>query len=499
MTTDATDVGRSGLIVLVGTGVSMLGFYLLRVVLAQALSRDVFGAIILMLSLLDIAVIGCLFGLNQGLVKHLPATNRGDHEQNTYITISFGIVGITSILLAGIGILFLEQVREAAFAGSVSSEFIILTLIALPFYALIKLSAGTLQGYQESTLYTLVSKIALSGGRLIAAVGALLLVGSGIAVVAGILVAYVVTAAFGLALILWTGWRPEFDSDAAILSFFSFSFPLLLSSSLYILLTTADKVMIGYFTSATATVGQYEVVVTIASLLTVFHSSFSFLLFPRISELVSNGRSNEIPSLYNQATRWILIFTVPLLSVILLRPGVFVDLFGDEYTLGSLYMPIVILAGAKLVDSVLGPNGQALLGFGKSRTIFIYNSIAVGLNVILNIVLIPRYGVIGAAISSLVGYICMNFLKTTDLYVNHQFGFFDRGAVLYSIVALITATITSTLIPDSTWIVSSILIVGIIATTALFGGLGALYFTGEVTNEDRKTVKSIIGMFSKVW
>ncbi|WP_081661599.1 flippase [Halopiger djelfimassiliensis] len=498
MTSDATDIGRSGLIVLFGTGVSMFAFYLLRIALARGLPQDVFGAIILMLSVLDIAVMGCLFGLNQGLVKHLPSTSRGDSEQNTYITVSIATVIVTSVLLTAVGMLSLDYIRRTVFADSVSRGFVIITLVALPFYAIIKLSAGTLRGYQDTVSYTLVSKIALSGGRLLAAVAGLLIVGSGIAVVLGIVVAYVATAVFGLVFVCWSGWRPTIDTNVGVLSFFSFSLPLLFSSSLYILLTRADKLMIGYFTSATATVGQYEVAVTIASLLTVFHKSFSFLLFPRISELVSDGKQKLIPPLYNQATRWILVFTTPLLSVIILRPAFFVDLFGNDYALDPVYVPISILAGAKLVDSVLGPNGQALLGFGKSRTVFVYNCIAVSVNIVLNILLIPVYGIVGAAISSLVGYLCMNLLKTGDLYLNHQFDLFDRGSVLYTIVSISSASIISVIVPETGGLVIEVLFVVAVAATSLVTGVFSLYKFNYINSRDKETVKNIFDTLSNV-
>jgi len=498
VSSDATDIGRSGIVVLLGTGVSMVSYYLLRIILAQGLSQDSFGAVILMLSLVDILIIGSLLGLNQGLIKYIPSTDQGSKEQDTYITISFLTALVVSVIIAGIGLYFIDSVREVLFTESTPTGFVILTMLAVPFYSIIRLSAGALRGYQDSLLFSIVSKLFLPGGRLVSAAIGLLLFGTGVAVVTSILTAYALTAIFGVLMILLKGWRPTFHSSAKVLPFFTFSIPLLFSSSLYILLTKSDKLIIGYFRDSTVAVGQYEIAVTIASLLIVFHKSFSFLLFPRISELVEDNKRAEIPQIYNHATKWILIFTVPLFCILVFSPNVFISLFGGDYTLKPLYLPIVILACARLVDSVLGPNGQALLGFGRSRTVLVYNGISVSLNILLNIILIPLYGITGAAVSSFVGYLCMNILKSGDLFINHNFNLFSYSSIMYSIVALMFAALVSNIVPDPDWIVSEIALAISIGAAAFIGGLVALYLTGGITKQDRESVQEIFDTLSTI-
>ncbi|WP_455449626.1 flippase [Natrinema thermotolerans] len=488
---DIADIGRAGILVLLGTILSMFSGFLFRLINARYLTTDQFGLVVLGISLVNIASIPCLFGLNQGVVRYI-AAEKNEQYRDTYVTVSI----LTVVVLGGIagllGFIFKDTIKNEFFGGAAPDLLLYIFLCTVPIFALLKLTGGILRGEMNSKGFVQISKIIRPGSKLILAGIAVFIFGTSTSVAIAFFASTLFTISAGLYLIWVEGWRPQINRSAKITQLYRFSLPLLISSSIFILLSYFDKLLIGYYQSPDH-VAIYEVAVTIASLLGLFRSAFGFLLYPKLTEQLANGNESIIAPMYQQTTKWILGLTTPAFAALAFRPDLLIFLFGEQYEVAEIKPLLVFLGFGLFLNAVSGPNGEAMLGFGRSKSVLIYNTIAVSINFVLNIMLIPRYGLVGAAIASLLGYTSMNILKSIDLYFFHDISVISIKSILMSAVSFIIASFGFVIIPYDIPILLEIIALG--TTGIMSGGIGVLmlWATGDISDEDRELVSKIVG------
>ena len=114
---------------------------------------------------------------------------------------------------------------------------------------------------------------------------------------------------------------------------------------------------------------------------------------------------------YQITTKWIIVVTFPLLSLLLVYPETVLSLlFGNPYRPATL--TLVILSTGFFVNAFFGRNIETLSALGDTRTVFIGNAISFIFNVLFNAIFIPIYGIEGAAVVSALSFTIQN------LYVN---------------------------------------------------------------------------------
>ena len=185
----------------------------------------------------------------------------------------------------------------------------------------------------------------------------------------------------------------------------SYSWPLVFSTILGVLFSYIDSFCIGYFKSI-SDVGIYNAAVPIAMLLLFSPLLFIRLFFPIITKEFSNKNLDIIRELSKQIEKWILIVNIPLLFLIVIFPGAFINiLFGAEY-LGA-ENSLRFLAIGFFFNSLTIIFYNLISMVGKSKLILINIIITSILNLIINIILIPKYGITGAAIGTMISYIVL--------------------------------------------------------------------------------------------
>jgi len=490
---DTLEVGRAGIVFIVGSLFSMGAGFVLRVYLARQLSVPDFGVVFVFLSTLNILSIPCLLGLNQGVTKFVSAGDRSEDNKDAYATI--GLIIVLSVSLIAIFLIFIsENIIRPYFPSEIREETVfMLLLFCLPLYNANNIVRNILRGRLDTTRFVILTKMIKPGSQLLFVIALTTITATAIGAVSGLVVSILLVTLLGWKFLHSSGWSPKTVSEIDIWPLLRFSLPLMISSSVYILLSHFDKIALAYFISS-GVVGKYEIIVTLASLLTLFHSGFSFLLFPKISELTGKGETEQIQKMYHQSTKWILGSTVPLYAVIVFRPEPFMAVFGGEFTAVELSLPLTVFAAGMVVDAVVGPNGEALLGFGRSRAVLVYNVIAVVTNLILNIALIPQFGLLGAAAASFVGYLLMNFLKSIDLYFVHSISVMHPKSIIMAIGCILVGGSVGLLTPTGDTLVGQLASAGLLGTSSILSGLLTLVVIGGITDDDRKLVRQLHSM-----
>ncbi len=213
---------------------------------------------------------------------------------------------------------------------------------------------------------------------------------------------------------------------------FSFTIPLLTSDLVTILLHSSDTLILGYF-HATEEVALYQVILPAAHFNKLVMMSFALLYTPIAARLFAKNDYAGINNLYWQTAIWLGVLSFPVFALTFsLAEPLTVFLYGARYETSWIFLQLLALG--YYFNVVLGFNGLTLKVLGKLRYVVIINVIAVVINLILNLLLIPPYGALGASIATAASMIVHNILKQAGLRLASGIAIFDWHYLSFYIV-----------------------------------------------------------------
>ena len=164
-------------------------------------------------------------------------------------------------------------------------------------------------------------------------------------------------------------------------------------------------------------VGLYGAAYRIFNFALMVPVSLSLALYPQITSLMQQDHERLI-KLGRIATRYMFAFTLPLaVGITLTGEHVLVLLFGKDFQ--SATTTVCVLAWALVPYGVVRYNGYLLLASDRQNMDLLINIIMSMLNILLNFLLIPTYGPLGAAIATLCSIVI--YLTLQGLYIRRYF------------------------------------------------------------------------------
>ncbi|MDA3952304.1 MAG: flippase [Bacteroidales bacterium] len=198
----------------------------------------------------------------------------------------------------------------------------------------------------------------------------------------------------------------------------SVSIPMLFSNSLFFVMTWTDTLMLSAFHSEDV-VGVYNIALKIASLNTIALIAINSIASPKFSEIYSSEGIRRFKRIVQQTTIISWLVSAPIFAIILIYPESVLKVFGQEFLVGR--NALIILSIGQLVSAFSGSTMIVLNMTGREkigRNILIVTAI---INILINFLLIPRYGIIGAAIATMVSTVFWNLVSV--LFIYRSFGF----------------------------------------------------------------------------
>ena len=237
--------------------------------------------------------------------------------------------------------------------------------------------------------------------------------------VSGVAAAYVaaafVTAAFGY--FLWWCSVPRSSSKRERVittrGILKSSMPLLWVASMHLVMKWTDTVMLGIWETSSV-VGVYEVAYKTAILTTFVLIAVNSIAAPKFSELYSQGQMQELEKTARGATVLLIIASLPIVIPLIVVPSRILAIFGGEFTGGSVFL--VILAVGQFVNVATGSVGYLLMMTGRETILRNVVTVAGIANITLNLILIPYYGGVGAAIATASSIVIQNVLAAVFVY-----------------------------------------------------------------------------------
>lgn len=201
-----------------------------------------------------------------------------------------------------------------------------------------------------------------------------------------------------------------------------YSLPLFMTSIVYVLLREADILMLGYMKTEDA-VAVYKISVQICAIIPFLKHITGTYFGPMISSLYHGGKKEEMAHVFKTVTKW--SFTVGLmvfLGIILFGESA-LHLFGRDFIYG--YKALVLVACGSFAGVIAGQAGSVISMTGYPKFSLISSVSSFTANIILNIIMIPKLGIIGAAIATLVASVIGNALSLIYLYIKQKIHPYD--------------------------------------------------------------------------
>jgi len=160
----------------------------------------------------------------------------------------------------------------------------------------------------------------------------------------------------------------------------------------------ADTLFIGSYMTA-HDVGLYQSAIPVARFIPIVLTLMYFVYVPLTTKLVAENDIATLKMVHRAVTKWVSIVAIPLFLACMLFPEIIIEtLFGIEYIPATLSLQILSVGYLALV--ILGPNGETIVALGNTKYLMISGLVFLGVNIGLNILLIPILGINGAAIAT---------------------------------------------------------------------------------------------------
>jgi O-antigen/teichoic acid export membrane protein len=175
-----------------------------------------------------------------------------------------------------------------------------------------------------------------------------------------------------------------------------------------------DVLLLQTFVGSTQT-GHYKAALNLAQFLWVVPIAVQIVLVQSISEKWSEGEDEEISNIATVATRYTLALSVLITIGLAVLADIFVPIYyGSDFEAATI--PLVLLLPGVVGFAVARPIVAIGKGIGSLGKLVVATGVAAILNLCLNLILIPRYGLYGAAVSTSIGYASMLVFHTITAF-----------------------------------------------------------------------------------
>ncbi|WP_034622867.1 flippase [Desulfovermiculus halophilus] len=194
--------------------------------------------------------------------------------------------------------------------------------------------------------------------------------------------------------------------------------PLSFIGGMFVVNQHMDILILGWLSPA-AQVGIYRISVQGANLVIFGLMVINFVIAPEISRLYVKGEKKSLQKMVTWSARAVLACALPIAIIFwLLGKQIISFAFGEEYQ--ASYAPLAVLTLGQLVNAAAGSVGFILNMTGHEKDTAVGVTIAAILNIFLNLMLIPSYQAIGAAIATVSSMIVWNILLIWAVYKRIQ-------------------------------------------------------------------------------
>jgi len=487
---------KGSIIIFTASVLSAFIAILLRAFLARSLNAADYGLFYFIFSLISLPTLFYDWGFCKALARYTP---------EFFVKKEFGAIkssmalvtllqAISALSIVAVLLVFSNQIALTIFKTGAAVLPLRILCVWILVNVVYRILGATFQGLQNMPALALIGFL-LDMSNFLMVVLFVGVIGWG---VGGVAVAYFAAMSavtvFGLAYLM-RRYSQVFKEKMLInkplfKKLFVFALPVFIGSLAFIVLQYADTLLIGVLRT-NAEVGFYQVAQPIASLLLYLVGALSTVFFPMVSEMWTKGESRILRSAMHFLTKFSFVLLIPATLVIVAFPDIIIRLiFGEGYLAGATALQI--LGSASIVYTLftilfITINGicKPIIGMG------VVGAMAC-LSLVGNLLLIPSYGIEGAATAFFASYALGSLLL---FYFVRKFLRFTMPilplfkTVVGGVLTLLLIFGLKFLLPLSPWPEAF----AVMIPSLLFYGVWILA-TGAITKDDLRLIARIVPM-----
>lgn len=424
---------RIGLIGILNILVSLSGIILLPI-LTKNLPIEDYGTWVQIIVTVGLIPSLAMLGLSGSIVRFLAAERDKRKVQDGLYSVIVVIL-FTSIIASSLLFLFSHPLAECLFGGK--SDLIRILALIIPVECMNQVCLNYFRAFQQIKKYSLFVFLQTYG--MVALVAYAVFSGYGISgAVLAILISKIIVLLIMSSLII-SDIGIKIPVFSHLKEYLHFGLPIVPGTLSNWIVDSSDKYLIAYMLGM-AFVGYYAPGYSLGIIVYTFAAPLSFLLFPTLSKIYDEGKVEKVRTYLKYCLKYFLMFAIPsAFGLSLLSKQILIVLATPEIaTNGYLVTPFI--AVTMIFHGAYRIIVQVIVLVKKTKIIGTVWILAAVINFGLNLVFIPYFGIVGAAVTTLIAYL---FAFAFTLYHSCKyFKFdFDLNFILKSIFASVVMSL----------------------------------------------------------
>lgn len=401
--------------------ISMLGSFfeegtmaLYVIIAGRLLGADTYGDFLYIFSAFGFITVFTKLGLENGIIAFVSRVDiKIERKRNIIVQAVILTIAVSTVCALGVRLFspFVSEhlLHDKKYEAALNAMFVIIIAetVSRIFFSILKAIRRTFE-------YVICKNVLIPVSRVL---GLLICVGLQINTIDALVIPLYVGYGLSMLMTLWVlkkeGLLEASEKSLEIVELCKFSLPLLFSGVVYVINHNTDMYMLGLIVGASS-VAIYGTAINVGNFSSIALNAINVIFAPLISRYYSKNEIDSIKKLYVQCTKWITIINVWLLGIVLLNPGNIMRIAGDEYFVGGAAL-IIIMCG-QFINSALGPVGYMNIMMNRPTVDAAASLVATAVNIITNALLIPKYGMVGAAIATAFSLALKNIINYIYIY-----------------------------------------------------------------------------------
>lgn len=417
------DMGTIGLVSFL---IPLKGIVLLPVI-TKLLGAENYGIWIQLSITLSLITPIAVLGLPNTLVRFLAAEKDKKEIREGVWSVALIVFAVSS----AIGMLFFIFAESISHFLQSPTVFVQILAFAIILECLNLVFINLFRAFQEIRKYAFFTALLVFGEIGLVTIALFLNYGLWGAVISLLIIRLVVFSLLSILIIKNIGVTlPTFSR---LKEYLRFGLPTVASNVSYWGVQSSDRYLIGFFLGVLF-VGYYSPAYAIGNLINLFIVPFLLVLPAVLSRFFDENRIDEVKTYLKYSLKYFLMIAIPAGFGLSVLSRELLTIFSTQEIAENAYFitPFVVLS--ILIYGIYTIFVQILFLFKKTRIAGTIWVLAAFCNIVLNLILIPRFGILGAALTTLVAYILAIIL--TWYYTSREFTFpIDWQAIIKSISA----------------------------------------------------------------